>query len=129
MKIPKRPSSTQEFVLSIHLDKDTKKPIEGAPIFKIKPLPVGVFDDVQDMQLSGESLAGSETVALTVRRSKSFRIAAKSGLVGWENVEDENGKPIEFRNFHDVDTLPDEWVYEIGAQCYLISRLTETEKN
>jgi len=127
MKIPKRPTDRQDFILPFH--KEDGVPIEGAPVFKLKPLSISVFDDVQDMQFSGEQISGAENITIGMRRSKAFRLAAKHGVVGWENIEDESGNSIDYKNFHDLDQLPDAWVHELGAQCYLISMLTETEKN
>lgn len=107
MKIPKRPTDPFEYTLKRHVGK------ENAPVFTLKPVPVGKFDEAVNLSSSG-------------KQATSLRFLCHHGIKGWSNLEPEftPDNCIEL-----IDAFDFEWIAELGNKVLESSQVTETEKN
>lgn len=63
------------------------------------------------------------------RITDAQRIALKTGIIDWENIDDESGQPVRFTR-ENIDLLPVGILAEVSMRIISISRLGEsTAKN
>lgn len=107
MKHQKRPTEAVEYTLEEH------KTLESAPVFTLKPLSVGRFDEVVNL-ITAE------------KKATAFRYACQYGIKGWTNYEPdfEEAKVVEITNDFTLT-----WIIELGSKIIEISQVSEQEKN
>lgn len=107
MKHQKRPTEPIDYTLEEH------NKIENAPVFTLKPLSVGRFDEVVNL-ITAE------------KKATAFRYACQFGIKGWANYEPdfEEGKVVEITNDFQLS-----WIIELGSKIIEISQVSEQEKN
>ena len=87
-------------------------------------------DDCTKIQL--KPLSGADYIAAFSSDSAATQliIACRKGVVGWDNLQDEEGNPVEFSEKKITEVLPGEIMEILYRRIYEISRLSkEQEKN
>lgn len=82
------PEEEVEFTPDLYLDDG--KPEDGAPVFRMRPIPGYVMAPL--VIFAGRNDADSRQTDI----SDQIKTALRWSIVGWENVKDVRGKPLEF---------------------------------
>lgn len=90
--------------------------------FKVKPLNqidyLAVCQETQQTE-SGGIMPSASAYALTLAK----------GLVDWENIEDENGKPLKFSKSN-FGLIPAQFMFKVFEEIFIVSSIDEEdEKN
>lgn len=90
----------------------------------------GEFNDCTRVQI--KPLSGSDYVAAFSSQSAATQliVSCNKGVIGWDNLPDENGNPVPFDAKKINEILPGEIMEILYRRIYKISRLDqEQEKN
>jgi len=93
-------------------EKDDMNPAR----FEVRPL-----DGMQYMEVMNETSGTGVDLRISGR---GLKLALQHGLVGWETVQDKDGKNIEFSR-NEVNRLPPILLTELAAEILDISELGE----
>jgi len=97
-------------------ERDDEQPTR----FKVQPL-----SSIQYLELTSEAEEDKQgDMSLTGR---GLIMAAKYGLVGWENFYDERGKPVKFSP-HNIAMVPPLALAELAGEILTISSPDDAEK-
>ena len=125
---------------------DRALPIPDQTTFHLRRLTLGERAVIEDME-NDETLGQNEEGRALVHRKRHAFVCQlerlRAGLVGWDNLRDENGNVLAFEKGSPrlvagrmqecvrddlIDRIPQDVVYEIERAIYDASRLTEDDR-